>query len=325
MSSGVSHTTSTTCRATSRLVAEQEGGRPAALYVAEDDRAMLLPLVIRELGDGQIDATSPYGYPGPLLTSDDERFTRLAFAAGRQALKDAGVVSAFIRLHPLLKPTPPNGLGVILHHGDTVSIDLTISEEALWSQLRTNHRRDITRARAAGWEARIDDAWEHFETFKVLYAATMARRGATAFYSFDDAYFSGLRDALGDSMSLVVVEREGVIAAAGLFVRTGGIVEYHLSGTDEAHLSLQPVKLMLHFVSVWARQHGATVHHLGGGVGAASDSLLHFKLGFSSRRHPFSTLRMVLDLPAYRRLVRERDEGFDALATNAFFPLYRQP
>ena len=305
------------------LCAAHEGGRACALYVAEGKRALLLPLIVRDIDAEAIDATSPYGYPGPLMPADDESFARLALAAARQVLQEAGVVTAFIRLHPLLNPPLPSGFGLIVQHGDTVSIDLTMSAGDLWGQFRKNHRRDISRATRLGFAARMDETWEHFETFKRLYRSTMERRGATAFYSFDDAYFTSLRETLGDRLHLCVVERDGLVAAAGMFVETGGIVEYHLAGSDDGLLQLQPLKLMLHYVTGWAKDRGDRVIHLGGGLGATSDSLLHFKRGFSPRCHAFSTLRMVLDWGAYRRLVQEHDPGLDPMDRQGFFPLYR--
>ena len=306
------------------LCATQERGQACAVYVTDGDRALLLPLILREVDGAAIDATSPYGYPGPLITGDGESFVRLALATARQVLLGAGVVTAFIRLHPLLNTQLPRHFGLIVEHGDTVSIDLSRSKEELWSQLRQNHRRDIARAARLGFAARMDETWENLETFKKLYRATMDRRGATAFYSFDDAYFASLREALGDRLHLCVVEGNGVVAAAGLFVVTGGIVEYHLSGSDEELLHLQPLKIMLSYVTTWAKERGCEVLHLGGGVGARDDSLLHFKLGFSPLRNPFSTLRMVLDLSTYHRLVRARGPDLDPNDRSSFFPLYRR-
>ena len=250
------------------LCAVQEGGRPRALFVTDDGRTMLLPLVIRGIPGGGFDATSPYGYPGPVgIGTDDPAFLRVALVAGLQVLREAGIVSAFVRLHPLLNPFPPKGIGTLVRHGETVSIDLTLPTEELWAQTRLNHRRDITRAVRLGYVARMDEDWRHLESFKHLYRATMARRSAAPFYFFEDAYFDGLRDALGESLHLCVVEKDGVIAAAGLFVETNGIVQYHLSGTDDAFRMVQPTKLMMHFVRGWAKDRGNQVLHLGGGVG----------------------------------------------------------
>ena len=307
------------------LCARQEGGRGVAVLVADGSRTVLLPLILRSLPDGGLDATSPYGYPGPLATTDDPGFIEVALAGAREVLAAAGVVSAFVRLHPLLNTVPPRSFGSIVRHGDTIAVDLTGPDGDLWAQLRSNHRRDITRAREAGCVARIDPTWSHLADFKAIYRSTMARRDASAYYFFDDAYFDDLRAALPDRLHLCVVEVQGEAAAAGLFVETDGIVEYHLGGTDERHLGLQPSKLMLHFASEWARERGNQWFHLGGGVGGADDSLLRFKLGFSSGRHPFSTVRAVLDAAAYERLVRERAPDLDPADRGGFFPAYRRP
>ncbi len=104
-------------------------------------------------------------------------------------------------------------------------------------------------------------------------------------------------------LHLCVVEKAGVVAATGLFVETDGIVQYHLSGTGGDFRDIQPTKLMMHFARAWARERGDYVLHLGGGVGGAADSLMHFKTGFSPLRHVFTTLRVVIDEEEYHRLV----------------------
>lgn len=306
------------------LCAAQEHGRPCALHVTDDVRTMLLPLVICSIPGGGFDATSPYGYPGPVgRGTDDPAFLRVALVAGLQELRDAQFVSAFVRLHPLLNPSPPTGIGTLVEHGETVSIDLTLPSERLWAQMRRDHRHAIARASRLGFIAHMDEEWRHQAAFRRLYRATMARRSAMPFYFFDDAYFDGLRDALGTDLHLCVVERDGDVAAAGLFIATDGIVQYHLSGSDDAFRMFQPSKLMVHFVSGWAKERGNRVLHLGGGVGASNDSLMEFKTGFSPRRHMFETLRFVIDEQEYRRLVEVRDPQLDPDARSGFFPLYR--
>jgi ribosomal protein S18 acetylase RimI-like enzyme len=307
------------------LCAAQERGRPRALHVTDDVRTMLVPLVIRRIPGGRSDATSPYGYPGPVgKGTDDPAFFRVALVAGIQVLREAGLVSAFIRLHPLLNRWPPPGTGTLVEHGETVSIDLTLPGEQLWAQTRHDHRRDVTRAVRLGYVARMDEKWKHFEAFKHLYRATMARRSAAPFYFFNDAYFAGLRDALGESLHLCVVEKDGDVVGAGLFVETDGIVEFHLSGTADALRGVQPTKLMIHFVRGWAKDRGCQVLHLGGGVGGNNDSLLEFKMGFSPRRHTFTTLRVVIDEQEYRRLDQARGPLLDPDMRTGYFPSYRQ-
>lgn len=308
-----------------RLAAAEEGGVPVALFVEDGPRQLLLPLIIRPIpASAHTDATSPYGYPGPLvITSEDPGFEAEAWRAGLAALREAGVVSLFVRLHPLLNGPPPAGIGEVVLHGETVSIALDAPAPALWEQLRQNHRRGIRRAIQRGLTAREDPTFERFPEFRDVYRATMERRSASPYYFFSDAYFAGLRQALGDALHLIVVELGDQVAAAGLFVETGGLVQYHLGGTHEAFARDEPSKLLFHFASAWASQRGDRHLHLGGGVGGADDSLFLFKAGFSDLRHPYRTLRVVLDAEEYGRLAAARTGASQPEDLSGYFPTYR--
>lgn len=307
------------------LSAAWEGGIARALLVEDGPRGLLLPIVIRPIPGGGSDAASPYGYPGPLIWgTNDPEFVREAFEAGIDHLRSEGIVSLFVRLHPLLDEYPPEGVGKLLSHGETVSVDLSQSLDEIWGQTRNNHRRDIGKSERLGYVAHVDADWEHFGTFVRLYRETMERLDAEDRYMFDERYFSRLRELLGPSGWLWVVTRDDAVAAAVLFVETSGIVQYHLAGTDEEHAWARPTKLLIRTVTEWAKERGDRRLHLGGGVGGADDSLMHFKAGFSDERHVFHTLRVVVDEPAYARLVAARDPALDPGDMDGFFPLYRK-
>jgi hypothetical protein len=79
------------------LCAGQERDRPRALHATDGRRTMLLPLVIRAIRDGGFDATSPYGYPGPVrMGSEDPAFLRVELVAGLNVLREAGTVSVLV-------------------------------------------------------------------------------------------------------------------------------------------------------------------------------------------------------------------------------------
>ena len=304
--------------------ARHDGGEPRALLVEEGERRLLLPLIVHAIRSGGSDACSPYGYPGPITSEpQDPRFLREALLAGVRHLRDTGVVSLFIRTHPLLNPEPVDEIGLLVRHGNTVSVDLTLPLEVLWSQTRRNHRQQIRQALEAGYVALVDEAWQHFGDFKALYRQTMEARGAHAYYFFDDAYFDALRAALGERLHLALATKDGTVTAAGLFVDTDGLVQMHLTGHDERFAADQPMKLVFHHVRSWCAERGCRVLHLGGGRGGAEDSLFHFKAGFSPLRQPFHTIRIVVRPDAYARLVAERDPSLDPRDLEHRFPLYR--
>ena len=314
------------------LSAKLDGGTARALLVKDGSRALLVPYIARTiLNAGRAwDALTPYGYPGPLVSGEDDPAARDTFAsraleAASDVLRSEGCVSLFARLHPLIGATPRPANGQLVQHGTTVHVDLRKTEAELWTDTMSGHRNEINRSIKNGHRAYFDESFRHADRFVEIYQATMSRVGAAAHYFFDRDYLVGLREALGPRLRLAVVEIGGTVAATGLFVETGEIVQYHLSGTDDAFLRERPTKLMLHFVRAWAKERGARWLHLGGGVGGGEDSLFKFKAGFSKARSPFFTLRLVVDEARYRALSRARHPETDDTILDGFFPLYRRP
>jgi CelD/BcsL family acetyltransferase involved in cellulose biosynthesis len=316
----------------------QETGEALA-YLAEDSgRRFFLPLILRPVppdfsgARALQDAVCPRGYPGPLAAidpgPDGELFVADAVRELCAGLRDRGVVSAFARLHPLLMPPlkPLSRAGTLVDHGDSVSIDLRQSPDELRRQTRENHRRDIRKATAGGYAARIDEKWERFDEFAGMYAQSMRRLGASEAWSFSREYFLDLRQTLGDAMRLCVVEVADELAAATLLTEVDGIVEYHLAATAARHVAASPLKLAVDCARWWAQNRGDRVFHLAGSL-RRGDSLSHFKAGFSPLRHPVCSWRVIADPVAYGELV-ERWEARYALTADppdGYFPAYRRP
>jgi hypothetical protein len=300
-------------------------GEAVALHVRDGQAELLLPLIVRPIGEGSYDATSPYGYSGPVVSAAaDADFIGGALAAGMALLAAEGLVSLFVRCHPLIDTPVPGTLGKLVEHGDTVVVDLGLEEAELWRQTRRDHRNQISRALRLGHRVVFDTDRQHERAFERLYLDTMSRLDARSEYRYDSGYFEGLRSALGDRLRLVVVEIDGVVAAGALFVTTCGIVQYHLSGSDERYRKDRPTKLLIHAARGWAREQGHRWLHLGGGLGAANDSLLEFKAGFSELRRPFRTFRAILRPDAYRSLLGARS-GSAIDDETGYFPAYRAP
>ncbi len=337
------------------LSAEQEGGDGCAFLATEGTRRMLVPLVVRPIesteSTGRVlyDAASPYGYPSPLVwnlesngslaagtgqegvTADDptEGFVRRAVEKLEETLRARDVASLFVRFHPLL-PVPLEPFrrkGTLVHHGQTVFLDLSLSDEEQWRQVRPQHRNRINRAVRNGLVGEFDESWESFDDFFEIYNDTMRRVGASPFYFFAKQYFVELKDALGDALHLGLVRVDGDVACVGLFTEMCGIVQFHLSGHRMEHNEHHPLKYLVDHVRRWAMERGNRVFHLGGGLGAQNDSLMNFKAGFSKLRGEYYTWRRVLDDEAYRGLVGqwEREAGTAAPEPADFFPAYRKP
>ena len=316
-------------------LAEERGEGTAHLFAYRDGvYTIALPLLLRPVeasGDGAwSDATSVYGYAGPLASHAGMPVSvvRSFQKALKEALAARGVVAVFSRLHPLIPQRGMlAGLGDCRPEGETVSIDLTLPPEEQRAQYRSSLKLRINKLRRGGLVCLRDGDKCHLPEFSDIYHQAMCRVNAHSSYFFEPKYFTRLASGLGPALELFVVTLDGVVIAGGVFTICDGIVQYHLSGTCDAFMKLAPMSLLLDTVRLWANDEGARVVHLGGGVGSKEDSLFHFKAGFSDRRHTFLTWRWVVEPGAYRELCdgnarRNLERGVE-WASGDYFPQYR--
>ena len=148
------------------LEAERMQAQPAAFLAEDGTRRLFVPFLQRacgamfpEAGFGAelSDVTSPYGYPGPVL-SDAARqapdFTRAALDVLSTTLSSRRLFR-LPSLHPLLSRDFSFLLpaDVLTHHGETVAIDLTLDDNVLWK-----NNREAIDGRSTG--ARLDSQRE---------------------------------------------------------------------------------------------------------------------------------------------------------------------
>ncbi len=325
------------------LEARRTKTTPEAILIVDDDKLFFVPYLLRQYNNiferelitqEYFDVVSPYGYPGILLSeaaASTPKFIDFAMNELIYMLRKKQVCSAFLRLHPILN----HGFSEICKpeiykvNGETVSVNLKLSETEIWHQTRSEHRNKINKCKRDGLIARIVPFKQYINDFNVIYEETMVRVGASNLYYFGYEYFSHLSDALGEKLHLCIVELNQEITCAGLFTECCGIVQYHLGGTRTEFLKQAPTKLMFDYVRFWAKERGNEVFHLGGGVGGSKDSLYHFKAGFSKQRHTFLTLRLITDERQYLHLVDLHAKSLnieaEKLLKTDFFPAYRSP
>lgn len=322
------------------LEAKRTKSIPEGILITEDDKIFFLPYLLRccdNIGDNHLlsaevfDVVSPYGYPGILFNeaaSATPEFLNLAWKQLKSTFSAKNICSAFFRLHPILNHSiqellPSQDYQI---QGETVSIDLTLSQTEMWHQTRSEHRTHINRCKRSGFTAKIVDYHDYLHHFISIYHQTMDRVEAKKDFYFNHGYFLGL-SKLKSQIHMCIVEFENQVACAGIFTECCGIVQYHLGGTNNSFLKQAPSKLMFDYVRNWAKERGDKVLHLGGGLGAAKDSLYNFKAGFSKQRQKFLTMRLIINQDQYFHLVKLRAKELskepETLLASQFFPAYR--
>jgi len=324
------------------LDGQSNHAEPRAFLAQDGERELFLPYLLRKCGTlfpgadaaGEVfDVTSPYGYPG-LILSDNARqspdFAQQAMQQLSATLAAQGVCSAFFRMNPLLSEGltglfPEN---FFFASSETVAIDLTVDEKQIWKNIRDGHQWTIRKCQKLGFEARMVPLAEYIDSFMDIYQETMDRVHARDSYYFGREYFERLA-ASPAHVHCATVEFEGRPAAAVIVFECGGIVQAHLGGTKSEFMNKSPFHLALYHTTGWAKSRGNHTMHLGGGVGGSNDRLLHFKRGFSDLLFPFLTLRLITDQAKYRELTSLRAQAgnipVEELLGSDFFPTYRTP
>ena len=282
-----------------------EPGAPT--FLSEGD--VIFPCILRELR-GALDVTTPYGYSGPVAAAED---ADAFYAAYRDWCRERGVVSTFVRFHPLYENQRYARMAVE-PLGSTVAWRLRAGE--LFERLHSHHRRVIRKAQRAGLEVSIEEG-PALSEFAALYERTMTRLNADSFYLFTSEYWESL-PAL--PLLLASARRDDELLASVLCFAAKPWLHYHLGASSDEGRRIGASHLVLYEAGSWARAEGYELFHLGGGVGGRADSLFEFKSRFDpGAEREFAIGRAIHDESAYYDLV-EATGGADS---GGFFPAYR--
>jgi len=304
-------------------------GDPVLFYLRDrtNNGKFALPILFREISqkDGHRDATSVYGYPGPLVEGNiDIKSCRLKIIDRLRKLKCVSLfsrVNSFTVANSYLSPLKTSKAG------ETVYIDLLSCEEAQRDQYRNSHIRIIKKLRKKGIKSWIDNSNAGVDEFFKLYEGAMNRLCANKYYYFNKEYFYSLMASKDFYANLIFCGLDGKTICGGIFTLCSGIVQYHLGATTDNYQKLSPSIFMFDSVRLWGIKQNARIFHLGGGLSGTCDSLLHFKKGFSKNRANFMTLKWIVNNDRYIELTKNRAKemqvDWKVIANGSFFPAYR--
>ncbi len=276
------------------------------LRVEGDGNEVAMPVVLREIGgsDGLLDAITPYGYPGAVVSGGappdpaqvDWLPTRLVSVFARDRL---GHEPCFARAT----------------QRSVVQVHDPAKERSLRSrfadQIRRNHRLGYRVLALRGADASVEQRLG----FHAVYTETMRRADAAPDYFFPPEYFGRILE-FERSWLLLCRTPEGATAAGAVAALSDGMLHYYLGGTADAHLDESPFKNVADAMVDLADELDVRLN-LGGGV-HRGDGLEDFKRGFANAELPFRTHEIVCDPGAYEQLSEGRPES-------DFFPVYRAP
>jgi hypothetical protein len=258
-------------------------------------------------GTAHRDASSPYGYGGPLCSTDDPSFIGASWQAYLHWMRGHRAVVEYIRFHPILGNERHYG-GNVVDSRQVVWLDLGASD--MTAGFASRLRQALKKTAAAGLFYEENDLASQAREFADFYRAAMREMSADPFYLFTDDYFEALA-AVPRARVGICRDGAGGWLAAALFLDGHGLREYHLAAANQAGRGISASSFVLHEGALAARRLGLQKLYLGGGSDARPDNpLLFFKSAFSRKRLSYRTGWTVFDAQAYdeleQRFPRER-------------------
>ena len=296
---------------------------PFLYFYQESDYKIIFPLILRRIPNcDYFDATSVYGYAGPLASHSVipiqiiENFqTSLA-----QYFTRNNIVSVFSRLHPYIQNDKYLlEIGKITTLSKTVFIDLQTDTTDQFKQYRKGVKSDLSKLKREGFEIFEDTKLTHLSRFIELYNENMCRINATQQYFFPESYYHSFLNSKEIGARLFFVKKDNKLVSSSIFTFVNGIIQYHLSGTSSEYLKNSPTRLLIDHVRLLGVNLNYKIFHLGGGVGSNNDSLFNYKSGFSKSFLDFKIWKYIVNSKKYNDLVfKNRIVG-----DHNYFPLYR--
>lgn len=301
-----------------------EGENPIMIKFEIDNMLILFPFLLRRIFDTDYyDITSVYGYAGPISNVNENFNNRVFVKKFNEYLNEKKIISVFTRLNPFI----PNQEKILSNLGKTISlnkvvnIDLTNDVTSQRNNFSKLTKRCLNKARKLCY-VELGGSEEDLDVFMNLYYENMNRVKAKKFYFFDKKYFKTFlsSDEYKADIYLAKLKDTNQIISAAIIVKTNNIIQYHISGTQNEHLNLSPIRLLIDEARIMGVQEKCAFFNLGGGLGNNEDSLFNFKASFSKDFKDFKILKYIVAPSIYKELVNK----FSNLeGRQDFFPLYR--
>ncbi|MEP4779804.1 MAG: hypothetical protein ABJZ18_02405, partial [Algibacter sp.] len=206
-------------------ISKREDEQAVFLVYRLDHVLIGLPLLIRSIeGANYFDATSVYGYAGPVIKnySSSINFSEFQNCLERY-FEEKKIISIFSRLNPYINNQEHiiNGIGYIDGLGDIVNIDIT-KEIDLQRQLYSKSTKNRVNKARKLCHVKIGSSEKDIMTFIDIYYENMNRVNAKKEYYFSKEYFMNIvnsKDFQVD-VSFAVLNENNEIISAAMMIKT---------------------------------------------------------------------------------------------------------
>lgn len=263
-----------------------------------------------ELDKEYYDIQGAYGYNGLVASTDDVGFIAEFWKEFDAFCQENDIVAEFMRFHPLMKNYR---LGVghfkLIHDRNTVYLDLTQTEEAIFQGFEKSTRKHIQKAEKTIEIRPAHYSEENVEIFNRIYRKNMEHVHSIPYLFFSLEHFRNMFKM--DDIEFFIAYQDDIPIACysglvskeyyGNYLRAS-LTEYNKTGVNT---------LMYWSMIKSAKAHGCHYVHFGGGTsGDPENSLLKYKMNFSQTLSEFWIGKNVHNQKIYDQVVSQWKEKY---------------
>lgn len=256
-------------------------------FIYEDGKTILiLPYLKRTLHEhihgfseeGLTDLTSVYGYSGLAGVNFDSNRVKEFVNSFDNYCKQTGLVSSFIRLHPLLSQPFLGLLPNVTQVNSVVILPLVDGLDIVEKRFKHGVRKGIRKASELGIRIEKTDKVP-VTLFRNIYQETLHRNNAKSFYNFDEQFFIDM-NAIEDVQTTYIAFLDKKPISVEIVLRSSQYWHSFLGGTLSGYLNSSANTLLKYQIIKDAASEGVKAFVLGGGL-SAGDGIHKYKQSFS--------------------------------------------
>ncbi len=304
--------------------------RIIAFLLEKKECIAIMPMILSPIQNtGYSDATSPYGYNGPLFKNGiSEDDISCYWGMIDQWYMENKIVTEFIRFS--LTNNHINYTGKNVKTLTNVCGILKESFDDQWETFDKKVRNNYRKAISSGLSFKLHDQgsmdMDLVDSFYKIYYKTMQRNNASKFLFFSAEYFHNLVLNHKGDFTIGMVYHEGQPISTELHIHYKDSVYAFLGGTDSDFFHTRPNDFLRVEVIKWAIGNDKKKYVLGGGI-KDDDGLYKSKKAYFPKDEDciFYTGRKVINQQVYDSLTKKAIEERSLDKNDTFFPLYRKP
>jgi hypothetical protein len=287
-------------------------GLKTFLYKYESDNVKIICPISERKFENYTDIVTPYGFSGFAGNGDDPEFPQ----HWKNFAKQQGYVSGYIGLNPIFENQSYSEIKDLYPNKTLYFLDLTLSEEKLFSNLSSNRKRQLK-----DWEniepQIITDKPILTEFLLENYIDFFNRKNASSIYHLSKetlTFIANLENAF-----LCGIKKSDRIEAVSLFAYTpySGEFLFNVSVPEGRHHSFP----LLWYSMKYLKSRNIPFLNLGGGI-AENDGVAQFKKRFGGTEFVFHSLKQIYNSDVYNSLCRQNNVDPEDLT--GYFPAYRK-